>query len=138
MKAKLSFKQSIIAWAIAAGAGAVVNAVIFLIFHAAGVITDDIMVQPNQPLSVGPVIFASILPTFFGILVFFLFERVTNNGFKIFAIISIILLLLSFVNPFMGIPGVTVAYALVLDFMHIVVVGFLLFFLNRSIKNNTK
>lgn len=138
MKTKLSFKQTIIAWAMAAGAAAVVNAVIFSIFHAAGVITDDIMVQPNEPLTVGPVIVSSILPIFFATLVFYLLERFTNKGFLIFSIIAVVLLLISLSSPFMAIPNVPTPYAIVLDLMHVVVVGSLLFFLNRSIKNNTK
>ena len=135
MKAKLSFKQSIIAGLMAAGAAALVNAVLFFIFHAAGVITDDIMVQPNTPMTVVPILISSILPTLIASVVFFLIEKYTNNGVKIFTIVAGILLVLSFANPFMGIPGVTVPYGIVLNVMHVVVVAALLFFINRS-KNN--
>jgi Family of unknown function (DUF6069) len=135
MKAKLSFKQSIIAGLLAAAVAAVVNAILFFIFHAVGVITDDIMIQPNTPMSVVPIIISSIMPTLIAAVVFFLLEKYTANGFKIFTIISIILMVLTFANPFMGIPGITAAYGIVLNVMHVVVVAALLFFINRA-KNN--
>jgi hypothetical protein len=43
-------------------------------------------------------------------------------------------MVISFVNPFMGIEGVTVGYALVLDIMHLVVVGSLLYFIGKAFK----
>lgn len=135
MKAKLSFKQSIIAGLLAAGVAAVVNTILFFIFHAVGVITDDIMIQPNTPMTVVPIIISSIMPTLIATVVFFLIEKYTNNGFKIFTIISIILMVLTFANPFVGIPGIGVAYGIVLNVMHVVVVAALLFFINRA-KNN--
>lgn len=120
---------------LAAATAAAVNAVLFFIFHAAGIITDEIMVQPNMPMTVVPVLISSILPTLIASLVFFLIEKYSQNGVKIFTIVSIILLLLSFANPFMGIPGVTVAYGIALNVMHVVVVAALLFFINRTKKN---
>ncbi|UPT67448.1 MAG: DUF6069 family protein [Sphingobacteriales bacterium JAD_PAG50586_3] len=136
MKAKLSFKQSIVAGLLAAGTAAIVNAILFFIFHAAGIITDDIMVQPNMPMTVVPVIISSILPTLIATVVFFLLEKYTANGFKIFTIISVILMVLSFANPFVGIPGIGVAYGIVLNVMHVVVVAALLFFINRAKNTN--
>ncbi|MFN5148618.1 MAG: DUF6069 family protein, partial [Flavobacteriia bacterium] len=53
---------------------------------------------------------------------------------KIFSIISIVLLILSFANPFMGIPNVTIGYGIVLNVMHVVVAFSLLFFLKRAKK----
>jgi len=137
MITKLSFKESIIGGFMAAGAATVLNAILFFVFHGAGVLTDDIFLQPNQPLTIVPVIISSVLPALVASIVFFLIEKYSNNGFKIFSIVSIILLVLSFINPFVGIPNVTVGYALVLNLMHIVVAGFVLFFINRSVKNKS-
>ncbi|MBX7241973.1 MAG: hypothetical protein K1X92_09510 [Bacteroidia bacterium] len=134
MSTKLSFGKVITAGAIAAGVSAVVNAVLFFIFHAAGVITDDIFVQPNQPMTIVPVVMSSIIPTLIGACVFFLFDKFTANGFKIFSIVAAVLLILSFGNPFFLIPGVTVAYGIALNVMHVVVAASLLYFINRSIK----
>ena len=134
MNSKLSFKQIITAGAIAAGCSAVINALLFFTFHAAGVLSDTILIQPGQPLTVVPIIMASILPSLIGASIFFLFEKYSANGFKIFSIISLILLVLSFANPFMGIPGVTIGYGIVLNVMHVVVALSLLFFLKRAKK----
>lgn len=131
---KLSFKQIITAGAIAAGASMVINAILFFIFHAAGFITDDIFVQPNQPMTVIPVIMSSIIPSLIGACIFFLFEKYSNNGLKLFSIVAGVLLVLSFGNPFFGIQGVTVAYGIALNIMHVVVAGSLLYFINRSVK----
>lgn len=132
MNTKLNFKQSIIAGAKAAGVSVVINAVLFFIFKALGVFTDDIFLQPGMPLTVVPVIFSSVFPTLVAACVFFLLEKFTNNGFKIFSIVAIVLLLLSFLNPFMAIPGVTVAYGIALNLMHVVVALALLYFIKNA------
>ncbi len=136
MQVKLNFKQSLMAGLMAAVSAAVINAVLFFILHAAGIFTDNIFVQPGQALSVVPVLFSSILPTLIASIVFFLFEKYSKNGFRNFGILAIVLLLASFANPFI-IPGVTATYAIGLNFMHIVVVSALLFWINRSKKQNT-
>lgn len=138
---KLKFQQVIKVAVIAAATSVVINALLFYIFRATGTINDNIFVQPNQPLTIVPVIISSIIPTLIAGLVFFLIEKFTNNGFKIFSIISIVLGLLSLVGPFTAIQGVTTSYAIVLDLMHLVVVGVLLFFINREVntlKNSSK
>jgi Family of unknown function (DUF6069) len=134
MNSKLSFKQIITAGAIAGLCSMVINALLFLTFHAAGVLSDTILMQPGQPLTIVPIIMASILPSLIGASIFFLFEKYSANGFKIFSIISLILLVLSFVNPFMGIPGVTIGYGIVLNVMHVVVALSLLYFIKRAKK----
>jgi hypothetical protein len=132
MTNKLSFSQVLKAGAIAALVSVIVNAIVFFALHAAGVFTDDIMIQPNQPLTVLPVIISSIMPSIIGSMVFFLFEKFSNNGLRNFTIIAILLCVLSFINPFAGIPNVTVAYGIGLNVMHLVVCGFLLFFLKKA------
>jgi len=134
METKLSFKQSITAGLMAAGVAVVLNAILFYILHAAGVFVDTIFLQPNQPLTIVPIIISSIAPTLIASMVFFLIEKYSNNGFKIFRIVSIVLLLLSFVNPFIGIPNVTTAFAIGLNVMHITVVGALFFFIGKAVK----
>ncbi len=136
MNNKLNFKQTILAGLMAAVAAAIINVILFFIFHAVGILSDTIFIQPNTPLNVVPIIISSLVPTLIASMVFFLFEKFTKNGFKIFTIVSIILMVLSFLNPFLGIPGITIGYALVLDVMHIVVVAALLYFINRAKKSN--
>jgi hypothetical protein len=98
------------------------------------VISESIFIQPGQPMTLFPVIVASLLPSFIGAFIFFLIDKFTRNGYKVFSLISIILLVLSFANPFMVISGVTIPYAVVLNVMHVVVAGSLLYFLKRTNK----
>lgn len=132
MNTKVNFKQSILAALKASLVAAAINAVLFFIFHALGLITDDIFVQPGQVMTVVPVLISSIVPTLIAGIVFFVIEKYTKQGLKIFSIISVILLLLSFMNPFLAIQGVTIAYGISLNFMHIVVVAALLYFLKSA------
>lgn len=132
MSTKLNFKQIITAGAIASGVSLIINAILFFIFHALSIITDDIVLQPNQPMTVVPVIISSVIPTLIGACIFFLFEKYGKNGFKTFSIVAIVLLILSFVNPFLGIPKITIGYGIVLNLMHVVVAVSLLFFIKRA------
>lgn len=134
MNTKLNFKQTITAGAMAAGVSVVINAILFFIFHAAGIISDAVFIQPNQPLTIVPVIISSILPTLVGACVFFLFEKFSSNGFKIFTIVAVILLLLSLLSPFMSVQDMPMAYGVVLDVMHVVVALSLLYFIKRAKK----
>jgi Family of unknown function (DUF6069) len=132
MEQKLNFKQVLTAGAIAGVAAAILNVLLFFIFHAVGIITDDIQVQPSQPLTIAPVLISSVLPSVVGAAVFFLFEKYTKNSFKLFTILALVLLVLSFGNPFLGIPNVTIGYAIALNLMHVVVAFSLLYFLKRA------
>ena len=116
----------------AAGVSAIINILLFFIFKGMGIITDDIFVKPNEPLTATPVIFASILPTLVASVVFFLFEKYSKNALRNFRNLSIVLLVLSFINPFMGIKGVTIPYAIALDIMHIPIVIALFYFIGKS------
>lgn len=122
---KPTFLAALKAGAIAGGIAAVINAVIFFIAHAAGVITDDIYVQPETPLTIAPVLISSIMPLLLGSAVFFLFAKYTEKGFRNFSILAVVLLVLSFGGPF-SIPEVTIPYAVVLNVMHVVAVAALL------------
>ncbi|OYU94080.1 MAG: hypothetical protein CFE21_17935 [Bacteroidetes bacterium B1(2017)] len=132
MNSKLNFKQIITAGAIAAVVSVVINIILYFVFHSVGVISDTVFVQPNEPLTVVPVIISSILPTFIGACVFFLFEKYTNNGLKIFSILANVLVFLSLSSPFMAVQGMPVAYGIVLDVMHLVVAFSLLYFIKKA------
>ena len=135
MNSKLSFGQSIQAGLLAGVVAAVINAIIYFVFHAAGVLHDGVFVQPpNQPLTVVPVIVASLLPSVIGSIGFFLIEKFTTSGYRIFSILTIVLTALSMYSPFTKPINVTTGYALVLCLMHVVVAFTLLYFINRALK----
>ncbi len=134
MQTKLTFKQIITAGLIAGGASAIFNAILFYTFHAARVLVDTIHIQPNTPLTIAPIVISSILPSIIGSIVFYFIEKYTSNGFKIFRIVSILLVTLSLISPFTNIPKVTFGYAMVLNVMHIIVAGELLYFIGKKVK----
>lgn len=131
MTEKLSFNSIFMAGLKAAAVSIVLNAVLFYGLHAAGIFTDDIMIQPGQPLTIMPVVFSSLVPTLIGACIFFLLEKFTGSGWKIFRIVALIFFVLTLANPFVMIPGVTTAYAVALDVMHVVVAGSLVYFLGK-------
>ena len=55
----------------AAGLATTVNAILFFIFKAAGIIVDTVFIQPNQPMTIVAIIISSIVPTLIATLVFF-------------------------------------------------------------------
>ena len=130
---KTSFLQIIKTGLIAAGVSAAINIVLFYIFHAAGIITDAIEIEPGKPLTAFPLIFSSLIPSIVASILLFLLLKYTKKGFKIFTIITIVLSLIFFMNPFVGIKGVTVGYALALDLMHIPVAAALWFFHKKAL-----
>lgn len=134
MNTNVNFKQAIKAGALAAATAAIINAILYYIFHSAGIIADSVFVQPNQPLTVMPVIITSAITALLASIVFFLIEKYTKSGFKIFAILSIVLGVISLSGPFMSLQNASFSYALVLDIMHIVVVSALLYFIWKAAK----
>ena len=132
MTTKLNLKQSLFAGVLAGIAAAITNGILFIVFRFAGVISDNIFPQPGQPLTLPAVIIASLVPLIIGSVIFYLFERFLNNGFKIFAGIALILMVLSLFSPFTMIPGATFGYSLVLCVMHVVAALSLLYFIRRA------
>jgi hypothetical protein len=96
------------------------------------VFTNDIEIQPGQALSVIPVLISSIMPSIVGSMVFFMIEKYSSNGFKIFGVLTLVLVLLSFLNPFLKIPNITLMSGIILNVMHIVVGGLLLYFIKKA------
>ena len=135
MKPKVNLKQSLTAGTMAAGVAVVINAILFYAFHGAGILADDIFVQPNQPLTIVPIIMSSIVPILIAAILFFLLEKYTSNGLKIFNIVATILFVIFLIMPFTGIKGVTISYALVLELMHLVVFLPLMFFIRKAVKS---
>ena len=134
MQNKLTFKQTLLASIGAISSSVILNVIIFYIGQATHVVTDTIFIEPGKNLTILPIIIASILPTFVACMVFFLLEKYTDKGFRIFTIISIVLGTASMFSPFLSIPNVPVAFATLLDVMHLVVILSILFFINRSKK----
>ena len=127
---KPKFGEILKAGALAGVVSAVVNAVIFFITHAMGFIPDSVLVQ-GQPMSVVPVVISSFLPSLIAAAVYFLFAKYSQNGYRNFSVVALVLLVLSFAQAPMMIPNVPLSMTVSLNIMHVVVVASLLFFLKR-------
>ncbi|MEI6311194.1 MAG: DUF6069 family protein [Bacteroidota bacterium] len=136
MNQKITFKQTLTTGLFIAGTSILLNVIVFYVFKAAGILTDTIFIQPNQPLAVTQVIISSSIPSLMAPIVFFLFDKFSTSGFRNFSILSIAFVLFSFISPFKAIPNVTVGYAMVLNLMHLVVFGASIFYIYKA--NNNK
>ncbi len=117
---------------LAALAAVAVNAILFFIGKATGLLSDSVLIQPaNQPLSLIPVIISSILPTLLTGAVLALLNRFLSAPLRIFNIIAVALLVLSFISPFASIPNVPIGMGVWLNVMHVVVAGAVVFAFNR-------
>lgn len=131
---KTSFGK-IILFSLAAGLiSTVINLILFFIGKAAGFFPDTVLI-PNQnaPLNFVNFIISSIVPSLVAGLVMGLIYKFAKKPKKVFNIISIVLVLLSFINPFF-IPGAPIMMAVMLNLMHIVVAGNLMYIFNKYIK----
>lgn len=133
MNTKISITKALVTGAIAGGVSMAINAILFFIFRGSDVITDNIEVEPGKPMTVVLVMISSMLPSLIGAVIYFFFDKYSTRGFRNFSILAIILMLVTFANPFI-IPNVTIPYVIALNVMHVVVAVSLLYFLNKTRK----
>ncbi|GAB2588641.1 DUF6069 family protein [Spirosoma areae] len=132
---QLNWWQAIV---LAAGTGATLNALLYAIGRATGVLHDGVQVgTPPQTLTLVPVLISSVVPVLVAAGVFALLNRFSKQPLRVFTILAVVLLALSFANPFLAIPNVSVATALWLNLMHIVVAGSVLYFFRRQVSSQS-
>lgn len=110
-----SIGSTIVAGLIGGGIAAVINAIVFFITPALNVAQPD---GSLAPVTLVPIIIASIMPAIFAGITLWLLRRFTGNGTRNFQIVAVILLLLSFASPFFA--AETTGIALGLNLMHLV------------------
>lgn len=114
---------------------AVINALLFFIGLSIGIISNSVIIpNANQPLTLAPTMIASFVPTILAALVLAILNAFLSNAWRVFTIVAAILLLLTFANPFMGIPGIPVGMGIWLNVMHVVVAGCVVYFFGRFAK----
>ena len=117
-----------LAGVIAAG----INSILFLIGSAIGLMDASVLVPGmDTPITIVPVIMSSIIPSLIAGLVLGVMNYFLNKPFKVFRIVALILLILSFANPFMGIPGIPLGMGIWLNLMHVVVAGTVVYCFGR-------
>lgn len=117
-----------LAGAIAAG----INSILFLIGSAIGLVDESVLVPGmNTPITIAPVMMSSFIPSLIAGLVLGVMNYFLNKPFKVFRVVALVLLILSFANPFMGIPGIPLGMGLWLNVMHVVVAGTVVYCFGR-------
>jgi uncharacterized membrane protein HdeD (DUF308 family) len=112
---------------LAAAASAAINAVLYFIGEATGLMDKSFGVPGSdgsiQAITLLPVLMSSIIPTLIAAAVLALINRFSNNPLRIYGIVTIVLFVVTLGNPFLSIPNVPLGMAIWLDLMHVVVAG---------------
>lgn len=112
---------------LAALAAAVINAVLYFIGDAAGLMDKTVGVPgPDgqvEAITLAPVIMSSVIPTLIAAGVLVLLNRFTANPLRIYGIVTIVLFVVTLANPFLGIPNIPIGMGIWLNLMHAVVAG---------------
>jgi hypothetical protein len=120
---------------VAALASAAINSILYFIGDASGIMDPSVGIPSEtgtQPITLTPVIISSIFPVLVAAGVLLLINRFSERPLRIFGIVSIILLILSFANPFVAIPGMPLGMGLWLNVMHVVVAGAVWYVFSRQ------
>lgn len=105
---------------IAAVGSAILNAILFYIADATGWIPRDFIIpSAGQPITIGVVVFVTILGVVLGGVVFTGLARFTSRPISIFRIVGIVALVLSFASP-ATVPNAPLGFILTLEVMHII------------------
>ena len=107
---------------------ALINGLLFGLGKISGILSESIII-PNakQPLTLPPVLFASIVAVIVAGVLLRVLSRFNKKPQIIFNTVALVLLVLSFASPF-SIPGISITMAIWMNVMHIVVAASILFF----------
>ncbi|MDX1991007.1 MAG: DUF6069 family protein [bacterium] len=105
---------------LAAGISAIINTAIFVVGSALDLFPETVIIPAaNQPMTVAPVIFATVFGVVAGAVVYAVLGRVVARPVQVFRILGIVVLVLSFGSPF-SIPDAPAGMIAALLVMHIV------------------
>lgn len=129
---KTSLLASLVSIAVASG----FNLAIFYTAIELGYLNPEINAGPNGSailLNGFNIIGASTVPLLIGVLVYLLILRFSNSPKWVYWTLSLLMLFLSFINPFM-VPGIEISTAISLNIMHIVCALSSAVFVTRIVK----
>ncbi len=97
---------------VAAAANTLVRAISVILFD----------IPPDfQPLTLGLVIISSVVGALGATVAFAIVVRFARHPIRLFRMIAVVVLLLSFLNPILALPGASLQTILTLESMHVVV-----------------
>jgi hypothetical protein len=113
----------------------VANVVIYFIASALGAMPESVLVPPmNLPITIIPVIMATLMGTLGGAIVFALLTRFTKNPVRIFTVIAVLVVIAMGIPPF-TLSGAPASMIVALNIMHIVAGVIVVTMLTRSVRN---
>ncbi len=117
---RVAFGRVLWAGPLAAVAAAVANAVVYFVASALGAMPQDVVVEGSEPVTLEPVIFASVIGAVGAVVVFAIVALlVRQRQIRAFNVVATVALVLSFYTPF-TIPGAPAAMVATLLLMHVV------------------
>lgn len=133
---RISLGRIAVAGLVAAVAAAVANAVVYVIAAALGAFPESVLIQPaGQPMSLGPVVSASVAGAIGAAVAFALVSRFFRRPVRTFVILSAVVLVVSLFPPF-TVAGATAGFVAALIAMHVVagviIVGVLVAAANKT------
>ncbi len=115
-------------------AAAAINALVYFLGRSLGWITDDVLLPgAEQPLTLPPVIMASLVPALIAAVVAWLVNRFTRRPRQVFTGLAVVLLVLTLVPPF-SLPGASGGMIFALVLMHVVAAAAIVYFLVRPMR----
>ena len=115
----------------AAGIAAVINTILYVTGSVLGGFPADVITPMGTPITLAAVILASTAPLLVGTLVYTLLNRWTTNPNRWFTILAF-LVLLAFVPGPLTLPNAPMLMIVLLEVMHLVAGGGLLYLLTRT------
>ena len=117
---RVAFGRLLWAGPLAAVATAVANAIVYFVAYGLGAMPRDVVVEGSGPITLGPVVFASVVGAVAAVVVFAVVALLARRRpIRVFRIVAAVALILSFYTPF-TIPGAPVAMVATLLLMHVV------------------
>jgi Family of unknown function (DUF6069) len=116
----IAFGRLLWAGPLAAVAAAVANAIVYFVASALGAMPQDVLVEGSGPITLEPVVFASVIGAVGAVVVFAIVALLARRRpIQTFNIVAALALVLSFYTPF-TIPDAPVAMVVALLLMHMV------------------
>lgn len=119
--------------AIGGGIGIVVNAILFFIGSAMGAFPADALTPMGAPVDIMAVVGFSVVSTIAAIVIYFLLHRFLSveRARQVFLILAVLVLVGMAFNP-LGITNVPILQIVLLEVMHLVLGGGLVYYLLKA------
>jgi hypothetical protein len=117
---RVAFGRLLWAGPLGAVSAAIANTIVYFVAYGLGAMPQDVVVEGSGPITLGPVIFASVVGAVGAVVIFAIVTLLARRRpIQTFNIVAAVALVLSFYTPF-TIPEAPVAMVATLLLMHVV------------------